>query len=453
MNRRLNKLIKELETDPSEVYNVPLVRSENIKKRVNDELNTSPYERKIYMKHKVKRTVLVAAIIALLGASTVFATVNLNAEFLKAFFTGDTSSLAEFVQTPMESVTDGRFTLALDGVLATKDNALVIFSIEALTDETVAILNEEDEDGNSTFWGMDTISFGPAVAQTARLYGFSQREIRERRTDTKRYFTIAAEITNENGADFRIRLNKMAESKDIIIQMDVNVETKELVLGDEAVVQITPLGITMNRRFDSGYGLNVFHGLFFRMSDGEIKTASEIISPYLATSMDEESGKIVIRALLRQIVNLSEFESIMLGDTEFNFNDTSITKPFTPDIYIQPFELVPYFRDHLRVPIEEVCKNVGATFRWGDGANYAVIEYRNSTFVIEVDSTVIVKNGERIDFYNEFANESSFISSDGRLVVSHRLLDLMGINTVVSNMFNEDFSFNEVKNWIWLVIP
>ena len=73
--------------------------------------------------------------------------------------------------------------------------------------------------------------------------------------------------------------------------------------------------------------------------------------------------------------------------------------------------------------------------------------------MITVGSTIIVKDGVEIDFYDEWYDDSSFISSDGRLVVSYRMLDLMGISTVVPNMFNEDYSVNDVQDWIWVVIP
>ncbi|MCL2391906.1 MAG: copper amine oxidase N-terminal domain-containing protein [Oscillospiraceae bacterium] len=455
MNKRLNKLIEELGIDHNEAYNVPVIRSQDVKERVNDTLNAIPSERKIYMRHRIKRTVLVAALVAALGASSVFAAVN--SDFLRTFFTGDTSYLDGFVQTPRQSVTDERFTLTLEQVLATTHQAFIIYSVEALTDETRAMLNAEDERGFSTFIGMDTISFGVVDPESAGISGNSHREIRERRTDNKRYFALSADILNEDEADFFIRLNKMTEPQNIVISMTSNVETRGLVLGDEAVLQITPLGIAIERRNDHAHTdllLNVIDGLFFRMSNGEIVTYSQLVAHgFSSITPDEENSSLKLRALFREIVRISDIESVILGDTEFNFHDTSITTAFTPDSAIKPFELVPYFKDHLRMPLRELTANIGATLRWDNEATAAVVEYRNSTFVIAVDSTIIVRDGEAIDFYDAFNDDRSLISSDGRLVVSHRLLDLMGINTVVPNMFNEDFSFNEVENWVWIVIP
>ena len=204
MNKRLHELYYELEIDKSEMNNVPVIKSGDIIRCVNDTLDAVPEVRRIHMRQKVKKTVLVAAMIAVLGASTVFAAVN--TDFLRTFFTGDTSYLDEFVQTPMESVTDGKYTLTLEQVLATVNHALVVYSVEALTDEAKEELNSENERGISNFIGMDVLTFGVVDHNSAKLEGLTQREIPERRTDNKRYFALTVDIENENEADFFIRL-------------------------------------------------------------------------------------------------------------------------------------------------------------------------------------------------------------------------------------------------------
>ena len=62
------------------------------------------------------KVIIIAAVIIALGATTVFTAKN--SDWLKEFFEGDTSAVHSNVITPMASISDGRFTLTLEQVLA-----------------------------------------------------------------------------------------------------------------------------------------------------------------------------------------------------------------------------------------------------------------------------------------------------------------------------------------------
>ena len=420
-----------------------------------------------------KAGVFVAASIMLMlfVAGSVYATAGNNSNFLRTFFRGHTHSFEEFVQAPGTSAADERYVLTVEQTLVTAHQALIIYSVEALTDDAIAELNATDAHGFCTFMGMDTIDFGPVNRQAninngGRLMfgGWSTMHLDERRTETKRYFAITVtNMLNEDAEDFFIRLNKMADPQKVIISMRANIAAHEFVLacssGDNAVLRFTPLGINLERTISTSgdLQLNIIDGLFFRKACGEVNSFSQLLIKYGITLVEfpEEPGgylRYEMSALFREIMSVSEFASIILDGVEYDINDLSVTKPFVIDQTMQPFELQPYYRGHLWVPIEELCQIVGADFYWNREENYAIVEYRNSSFVLRAGSTIILKNGDTIDFFNEFDCDATFVSDDGRLIVSSRLLDLMGIGIVPMNM-DANGNILPVRDWVWTIIP
>ena len=462
----MNKRLKSLQSEIS--INAPYFKDDTtaIVNRVNRALCTDPEERTIYMRQKFIKMAFVAAVVMAFGATTVFAAVNINSGFLRVFFSGDTSYLDEFVQTPMQSTTDGRFVLTVEQTLITENQALIVYSVEALTDDALSKLNATNEQGISNFMGIDTISFGPIreMHEGGRLHfgGWSVARLEERNTETKHYFAITVtDITNEDGVDFFIRLNKMTDPQNIVISMQTNIAAHEIVLncasGDDAILRITPVGIILERtiRTDGDILANMKDGLFFRRSNGEINTFSQLLTGHSMSLISEtrsDSGWLRYEksALFREIMSISEFASIILDGLEHDINDTSITQPFVLDQTLQQFELQPYYRGHLWVPLEELLERIGAVLYWDNET--ATVEYRNSTFEVTIGSTVVVRNGEAFDFYDEFVCEAAFISEDGRIIAQSRLLDLMGIN-IIPIATDDDWNFLPVSEWAWTVIP
>ncbi|MEG1584849.1 MAG: DUF4179 domain-containing protein, partial [Anaerovorax sp.] len=253
MSKRLNELICQLEM--TQEHAGEKIDRKAIVDKVNHVLNVDITERKIYMRQKFLKTAAIVAMLTAITTATVFAAAN--TDFLKIFFKGDTSPMENFVQTPNQSVSDGRFTLTLEQVLAAKYQAMVTYSVEALTEDAAAELNEVDERGYDNFMGMDTISFGPVQYENIQFSGYGQRELMEKRTHSKRYYSIVSEaITNEDEKDFYISLNKMKDPQKIIVPMKCNVETKEFILSGQpygdGILKYSPLGISFERGYAAG---------------------------------------------------------------------------------------------------------------------------------------------------------------------------------------------------------
>jgi len=395
--------------------------------------------------------------------------VNTGSDFLRTFFAGDTAYLEEHVQTSGEYVTDGRYVLTLEQSLATIHQALVIFSVEALTNDAIAELNAQCENGFYTFIGMDTTSFGPVSRLspfhancTVQFGGWSQREITERRTETKRYFAIAVDsMVNEEGVDFFIRLNKMTNPQEIIIPMSTSIDTHEFTLncatGEAAILRFTPLGLTLERTVSSEGDLfaNIISGLHFRMLNGEVYTFSQLlrinsVGQIDFGSYDREYDRRKLTATFREITSMSEFASIILDNVEHNIH-TGQTSLFARHAAIEQFVMQPYIYGHMWIPLEELSQNIGADFRWDSNINTATIVYRNSTFVLEVNSTIILINGMVYDLQHD--EDMTFMSEDGRVIASSRLFDLMGIGVVAINQFDDNWNVRPVSEWQWIVMP
>lgn len=453
MNKRLDLLKSEIGLNSDDFVD----DTKMIINKVNTALNADLEERKNYMKQKFIKTALIAVTIGLIGTSTVLAATNSN--FLKTFFEGDTSYLEEYVQTPNKSVTDEKFTLTLENVLTTKYQCFVVYSVEALTAESQAELNAKDEFGYDTFIDMDTISFGPVIWDDVTTFsGFDQKEVKERRTDNKRFFAITCvDMVNENEEDFYIALNRMTNPEKIIIPMKSNIETTELVLVDQNnkdyVIQINSLGMVLERAVESFESFYIT-GVYFRMADDKIKTFSQLLEFKSGESnLDEENYRFRTKALFREVMALSEFKSIIIDGVEYDINDTSKTKPFTPEKNIQPFEIKPYYKEHLWMPLREMCENIGAEIEWNNETNSATVKYRDSVYVITNESTVIIKDGEKIDIYDELNDQKTFIDESGRLIVSGRILNYMRIEVEFVNQIDENGNDTDIRDLIWLLIP
>ena len=438
----------------------------DIVKGVKERMNMKPNKR------IARKGIVMGFLAACFMVVTVAAAyVSTGSDLLQTFFAGDTSYLEEHVQTSGEYVTDGRYVLTLEQSLTTVHQALVIFTAEALTNDAIAELNATNAHGAYTFMGMDTFSFGPvswlspddAVDCTVIFSGgWGIHELTDRRTPTSRTFALAVDsMVNEDGADFFLRLNKMTDPEVIIIPMSADIGIHEYILncatGEDAILRFTPLGLTlertMSRQSDTLTG--IISGLYFRMSSGEVYTFNQLLrfnsvgSVYFTGyQSDYDRNKLV--ATFREIASVAQFSAIILDNVEHNLL-TGETTPYTPDPALHQFILQPYLYGHLRIPLAEFAGLIGAGFYWDSAANTATIMYRNSTFVLEVGSAVILVNGEAYDMRGE--EDATLMSECGQVIASSRLFDLMGIGVVATNQFDDDWNPLPLYDWQWVVMP
>lgn len=450
MSKRLNKLIDEMNLNLENAdYKI---KAQDIKNRVNETLNADLQERKNFMRQRILKTVIIIAVITVLTTTTAFAALNID--LLKTFFVGDTSSMQDFVKTPEQSVTDGRFTLTLKQVLASKYQVLVLYSIEGLTDDAVRELMSDK------FVDMDTISFGPENwNDSTHMSGYSTRELLEKRTAAKRYWAIESTgVLNTDEADFFIRLNKMKNPQKIIVPMKCNVETKEFSLAGQpygdAIIKYSPLGIIFGKgiKNNSEKSLHTNIGVFFRMKDGEIKTLNELLDLTSGELVKSEEGteyqRYEYNGLFREIQKISDFKGIIIGNIEYDIKDTSKTKPVQIDEHLYPFDIKPVYKDVLWLPVYEFSKKIDADFKWDDKLRSATIKYRGSKYVITDGSDVVLKDGKEIKL-----EEGKAFILDGKLVAPGDILYEVFHMTIDVIPFDDNGDKIDVKDWIWTITP
>lgn len=131
MSKRLAKLQKEL--DISDTHNMPSTYI--ILKNVNNKINVSSEERKIYMKRKYLKIVSIAAVICALAFTTAFAADSIRGKIgeIISYFQNDNAiemtsleQLANFNSSIGKSITKDGYTLTLDNVAA-DDNFVHVF--------------------------------------------------------------------------------------------------------------------------------------------------------------------------------------------------------------------------------------------------------------------------------------------------------------------------------------
>ena len=152
MNKRLAKLQKEL--DISDTHNMP--STDIILKNVNNKINVSPEERKIYMKRKYLKITSIAAVICALAVTTAFAADSISGKIgeIISYFQNDNAvemtsleQLANFNDSIGKSISKDGYTLTLDNVAA-DDNFVHVFY--TVTSENEPFYNNSDN--NAPIW-------------------------------------------------------------------------------------------------------------------------------------------------------------------------------------------------------------------------------------------------------------------------------------------------------------
>lgn len=414
----------------------------NIKKvfeeKTGVQLNTSP-ESEVYIKKKAFKTVTIAAVIVLLSITSVFAAVDFNFDVFGEFFRGDTSHIQSTVQTPREQVSDRRFTLALEEVLTDNRYIFMVYSVEALTGDALEELMGGDElIYDNAFRYNISVSPSPGIiTETGVSHPQYARELIDRRTETARYWAYYDEMEDVNAEPMTLRLKTEGSDLIITVPTDTTIESKELTLmgqpyGD-TYVRLSPLGITLIKGVKSG-SPTLFADVFFRMSDGEIKTFNQLkmlMSPacYVMYAGDlpervSEYMSYQFGARFHDVIPLSDFKSIIVGNTEYNINDPTKTSEVTLDEKLYPFDVMAFLPERGQgsfLPVKDVCDGLGAEMSW-DGVTLT-ISYCGSTSEMKFDSRTYEKDGQVMayqlheSFYNMLVHEDTLFMNDTAIQV------------------------------------
>lgn len=403
-------------------------------------------------KIRKKGTVAMAVLMAFAIATSVCAAAMSN-EFFDEVFCGDTAYLADFVKIEKQSVSDENYTLNLEQYLVAEKQAIVIFSMEAQTDVAIAEFNAVDERGNSTFWDMDTIGFGPVDYDKAYRSGFTTGSLNKKfDTDKKKYFVLKCDsIDNKDKIDFYICTNKIKGSPKIFIPMESNIETKTLKF-DNIEVRYNPIAIELSYPVTEknvcdwcDISTNYF---YFRMKNGEMKTFNQLYS-WSGSNVETNMGHFY--AWAKRIVKPDEIKSIIVNDTEYPVDDVSKSEKIEIDSHLKPFTIKPYIKKHLWLPLREFCEKLGADIVWNESDRTATVKYRGSTYVFTPGSTKVIIDGETVDYYDKDNDHTTFIDESGRMIVSLGFDNRMNIDCHGCNVYHEEGGIN--PNAMMHIVP
>lgn len=363
-----------------------------------------------------KGTAAMAALTAITIALSISAAA-MESDYFNSIFEGDTSYLDDFIKTEKRSVEDDRFRLTLEQYLVAENQAMIIYSFEAKTDEAVEEMNSSD------FWNMDTVTFGPTDYEKADCHGYGGFGTvgKQLNTERKIYGCIASDsIENEEKIDFYLSTDKIKDRPKIIIPMDYNMETKTVQCADVTVkynpisIIVTSPAVESAEECDGCWFTS--NNIYFRVKNGEIKTFNQLYtvsSGLKSADADGNAESYDLKAWAREIIKPDEIKSIIVDDTEYPVDNPSDLKPVTIDEHMKPFIIDAYVQDHLWIPLRAFCDGLGAEITWDSDTRTASFSYRGSNYSFTVGKPGIVMNGEECDF----GPEAPFIDDLGRMIV------------------------------------
>lgn len=368
-------------------------------------------------KRALKPVVLIVLIVAVLMTS-VFAAMCFDT--IRNLFVGDFSSLGPYVQTPHASMSDEKFQITVEEVLTDGHYIFMSGSIEALTKDAREELMAEDG------FQWDTISVSPQGSNIVC------NESVERRTDNSRYWVYSDRIESELIEPLSITSNMISVGKSISTATDNRLNAQEFTLASNTMgdvwIRISPIGVTIKMESASGETKDLADNkVRFRMQDNEIKTYYQIASMlhgYQCIPSDSSPYVYQYDMMFLDAIPLSEFKSIIVDDTEYDFKNPNKTSRFTLDDSLKPFTVdAIFFGDAgigMCLPVQEVFDKLGAKMSW-DGERL-VITYRGSTVEITDHSDTYQKDGKAMPWVLIFSQKTVFKTYEGTLYAEYPVL-------------------------------
>ena len=395
--------------------------------RVNAALDDPAASRKIGGKKLLKRSLLLAAALVLLTATA--AAVS-RAGVLELFFRGDTSQLEPYVQTAPDTAENQDYRLTVDSCLYDGQNLYAQVTVEALNDRAAEDLmsNRVIAEAHRAFWGekmanglLESGSAGPDTFRSnlsnlcqsggpdaPRLAGSTGSRELPNPNGHSRSWQIDIQFSSYLGPTehpLRFWVGFMGEDCAVEIPLNHVVEPIRLTPNAEVTCNpytgyrgilrefiLTPTSFSIETELleepDESYYFSFLDtaedSFFLRMKDGTILTRMQL------------GG---VNDQLDTVVDLSQVESIIYGDTEFPVDGSAPFPAQLPD-NLYPFpcaEFVPKGYGDFRFPVEELCRKLGAHYRWDEETQTAVAAYRGVTLTMTVGEDHCQVNGEPVD--------------------------------------------------------
>ena len=365
----------------------PHLDVKRVKARVNAALDASHTERKIYMRQKW-RIALAAGLALAAITGTAFAAAT-HWDMLTAWFQGDTTPGQAYVDGQARSVSDGNYTLTVEGSASDEQSIYLTLCVTALSDEAREFLHSKQFVSMDTFSvhllpgpagsegsSDDSPSAGPGVAPEVPI-SFSTRELASSEEDSRR-FALVADTLPASVDTLRVRCGCMERGKavDVPIVPAVSLTVKINASGEgvleftsaEAVdslsltireIVLSPFSCTVYGSYSGG---DVYPNLRFRMKDGTVLTQSQTLNPIVA-SLRRPSGECKYNYRFKQVQDLDSITSVIVFDREYPL-DGSKSVPVQHDPALDPFTVTrmePLSETGgYTVPVRELTEKLGA---------------------------------------------------------------------------------------------
>lgn len=428
---------------------------EDMVRRVNTALDVLPSERRQHMRQKTRfAAVFIAAVVALVGTTLA---VTVHWDVLDTYFKGDTSSAKPLVDHEVRSISDKDYTLTVESSVSDSTTALLLVRVDALTEESRAFMFSDD------FNGMDTWSIYPLLpeendgddASTPSSWGVGYSELGELRTESSTLWRFDVDLAGATA--LRVRLGYMEEGAalefDLTPAESVTVDigatgpgapTLDNARGGDITVHsvtLSPLTCQIEATIvDPDQEADPL--LFFLMEDGTLITSGQSLTSVSALRIRGETWS--FRYRFQSVMDLSQLSAVVFDGTAYPLDGG---KPYAVEIdpKLSPFQIPlmdPITEDGgFALPVEDLCRALGASYEWKEDTQTATCTYRDTTIVLTVGSSTVLVNGEPVDL------DEPVVLRDGILGVSWKLSELWGLDAAAA--YNE----TQTERTYWVVIP
>lgn len=443
------------DTVPPEVPCPQPLDPENMVRRVNTALDVLPSERRQHMRQKTRfAAVFIAAVVALVGTTLA---VTVHWDVLDTYFKGDTSSAKPLVDHEVRSISDKDYTLTVESSVSDSTTALLLVRVDALTEESRAFMFSDD------FNGMDTWSIYPLLpeendgddASTPSSWGVGYSELGELRTESSTFWRFDVDLAGATA--LRVRLGYMEEGA--ALEFDLNpaesvtvdigatgpgAPTLDNARGGDITVHsvtLSPLTCQIEATIvDPDREADPL--LFFLMEDGTLITSGQSLTSVSALRIRGETWSFHYR--FQSVMDLSQLAAVVFDGTAYPLDGG---EPYAVEIdpKLYPFQIPlmdPITEEGgFTLPVEDLCRALGASYEWDEDSQTATCTYRDTTIVLTVGSSTALVDGEPVDL------GEPVVLQDGTLAAGWRLAEHWGLD--VTAAYNE----TQTERTYWVVIP
>lgn len=466
----------------------PHLDVKRVKARVNAVLDANHTERKVHMRQKWRIALAAAAALALI-TGTAFAAAT-HWDMLTAWFQGDTAPGQAYVDGQARSVSDGNYTLTVEGSAADEQSIYLTLCVTALSDEAREYLLSEQFVSMDTFSvrplpgssgsGMDApASSGPGEAPAVAMpssgpgeapevaMAFSTRELASSDENSRRFALDVATLPASIDT-LRVRCGCMVKGKAVDVSIapaasltvTINAsgegvmfltpaETMDSLSLTIREIVLSPFSCTVYGSYSSG---DVYPNLRFRMKDGTVLTQAQTLNP-IAASLRRPSGECKYNYRFKQVQDLDSITSVIVFDREYPL-DGSRSVPVQHDPALDPFTVTrmePLSETGgYTVPVRELTEKLGGAYTWDAAGQTAACTYRGVTVTLKAGSTTALVDGQEAELSEAPAEQGGILTAGSGV-----FRDAWGIECCLQRVNDTSVPEDQFELiWLdWYIIP